>query len=301
MAETEILIEPFRLRGTINWPVRANALAVFAQDSGSSRLSPRDMEVVQQFAGRGAATFLFDLLTRAADFSTPARNRFKGGNVIFTDRRYAGRRLAHELIRYKGDNPVVLALPRGGVVVAAEVAAALDAPLDLVLVRKIGVPIQPELAMGAVVDGARPHIIRNEDIIDDARISETEFNRVCEAELLEIERRRSRYLADRPRAAVTDRMVIVVDDGIATGATVRAALEAILERGPKWLLLAIPVAPPAVLDELADVTDEIVCLQTDERFYAIGLYYEDFRQVSDAEVIELLNKARAPGESASRA
>jgi putative phosphoribosyl transferase len=212
--------------------------------------------------------------------------------VIYTDRRDAGRRLAHELIRFKGDNPVVLALPRGGVVVAAEVAAALDAALDLVLVRKIGVPIQPELAMGAVVDGARPHIIRNEDIIDEARISEAEFSRVCKAELLEIERRRSRYLSDRPRADVTDRVVIVVDDGIATGATVRAALEAILERKPKWLVLAVPVAPPDALEDLADVTDEIVCLQSPEHFYALGLYYEDFRQVGDAEVIALLNSAR---------
>ncbi len=220
--------------------------------------------------------------------------------MIYTDRRDAGRRLAHELIRYKGDNPVVLALPRGGAVVAAEVAAALDAPLDLVLVRKIGVPIQPELAMGAVVDGARPHVIRNEDIIDEAGISESEFNRVCEAELLEIERRRSRYLADRARAVVTDRVVIVVDDGIATGATVRAALEAILERGPKWLVLGVPVAPTVALDELADVTDEIVCLQPEEHFYALGLYYEDFRQVGDAEVVELLNKARAPDGSPSR-
>jgi predicted phosphoribosyltransferase len=214
--------------------------------------------------------------------------------MIYKDRRDAGRRLARELAHYKKDEPVVLALPRGGVVVAAEIADALDAPLDLVLVRKIGVPSQPELAMGAVVDGSRPHVIRNEDIVVATGISEDAFEQVCQAELSEIERRRKLYLADRPRADIKDRVVIIVDDGIATGATTRAALEAIRERNPSKLVLAVPVAPTSSLEELNGLADEIVSLQSHEPFYAIGLYYEDFRQVSDDEVIDILSKSRSP-------
>ncbi len=213
--------------------------------------------------------------------------------MIYKDRSDAGRRLARALLPYAKDFPVVLALPRGGVIVAAEIAAELDAPLDLLLVRKIGVPFQPELAMGAVVDGGRPHIIRNEDIISHAGVSERDFHRVCEAELTELDRRRDLYLAGRPRVDVAGRVVIVVDDGIATGATVRAALEAIHERNPRRVVLATPVAPTRTLEELSEVTDDIVCLQSHETFYAIGLYYDDFRQVSDDEVIGILSKAQA--------
>ena len=220
--------------------------------------------------------------------------------MIYRDRRDAGQRLARELAHYKKDEPVVLALPRGGVVVAAEIADALDAPLDLILVRKIGVPYQPELAMGALVDGRRPHIIRNDDIIAYSGISEEDFDRVCKAELSEIDRRGKVYLADRSRANVTGRVVIVVDDGIATGATTRAALEAIREQRPKWLVLAVPVAPTSTLDELSGLPDEIVCLQSHEPFYAIGLYYDDFRQVSDREVIDILSNARKPEATISR-
>ena len=220
--------------------------------------------------------------------------------MIYRDRRDAGQRLARELARYKKDEPVVLALPRGGAVVAAEIADALDAPLDLILVRKIGVPYQPELAMGALVDGRRPHIIRNDDIIAYSGISEEDFDRVCKAELSEIDRRGKLYLADRSRANVTGRVVIVVDDGIATGATTRAALEAIREQRPKWLVLAVPVAPTSTLDELSGLPDEIVCLQSHEPFYAIGLYYDDFRQVSDREVIDILSNARKPEATISR-
>ena len=220
--------------------------------------------------------------------------------MIYRDRRDAGQRLARKLVHYKKDEPVVLALPRGGVVVAAEIADALDAPLDLILVRKIGVPYQPELAMGALVDGRRPHIIRNDDIIAYSGISEEDFDRVCKAELSEIDRRGKLYLADRSRANVTGRVVIVVDDGIATGATTRAALEAIREQRPKWLVLAVPVAPTSALDELSGLPDEIVCLQSHEPFYAIGLYYDDFRQVSDREVIDILSNARKPEATISR-
>jgi predicted phosphoribosyltransferase len=206
----------------------------------------------------------------------------------FVDRTDAGRQLAKALARYKAQRPVVLALPRGGVPVAAEVATALDAPLDLILVRKIGVPFQPELAMGAVVDGGKPMIVRNEDVIKLTGVSEQEFNATCDQQLAEIERRRKLYLGDRPHPKLSGRIVIVVDDGIATGATTRAALHATRMRKPSKLVLAIPVAPTATLKELRGEADDIVCLEDYEDFGAIGLFYSDFAQVSDTEVIEIL-------------
>ncbi|MCC6949728.1 MAG: phosphoribosyltransferase [Bradyrhizobiaceae bacterium] len=217
----------------------------------------------------------------------------------FTDRADAGRRLAASLAKFKSDCPVILALPRGGVPVAAEIAAALEAPLDLILVRKIGVPYQPELAMGAVVDGSQPIIVRNEDVIRLTGVSEEEFQVVCQTELAEIERRRRRYLGNRPHPQVEGRCAIVVDDGIATGATIRAALRATRMRNPRTLMLAVPVAPTSTLAELRNEADEIVCLEDYEPFGAIGLFYSDFRQVSDEEVIAML--ARFPmQESAAR-
>ena len=208
----------------------------------------------------------------------------------FIDRTDAGRQLAKALARYKNQRPVVLALPRGGVPVAAEVATALDAPLDLVLVRKIGVPSQPELAMGAVVDGADPVIVRNEEVIQLCGVSETDFNAICDEQLAEIERRRKVYLGDRPHPNFSGRTVIVVDDGIATGATTRAALHAISMRKPSKLVLAVPVAPTETLKKLQGEADDIVCLEDYEDFGAIGLFYSDFRQVSDTEVIALLDR-----------
>ena len=154
----------------------------------------------------------------------------------FNDRSDAGRKLAKALATYKKQQPVILALPRGGVPVAAEVCAALNAPLDLVLVRKVGVPFQPELAMGAVVDGATPIIVRNEDVIQAANINEATFNAVCDAELCEIEQRRQRYLGTRDRVEVAGHTAIVIDDGIATGATMKAALHAIRARRPQTLV-----------------------------------------------------------------
>ena len=210
----------------------------------------------------------------------------------FKDRVEAGRRLALALRKFRGQEITVLALPRGGVPVAAEVAAALHAPLDLVLVRKIGVPMQPELAMGAVVDGADPHVVRNEDVIRLSDVSEGEFATIRDRELLEIERRRRTYLKDRDRADIAGRVVIVVDDGIATGATIRAALQSVRPRGPKRLVLAVPVAPTDTLGELREEADEIVCLEEYESFGAIGSYYRDFRQVDDQEVADIL--ARFP-------
>jgi putative phosphoribosyl transferase len=213
--------------------------------------------------------------------------------MSFRNRVEAGRQLAKALAAYKNQHPVVLALPRGGVPVAAEIATALDAPLDLVLVRKIGVPFQPELAMGAVVDGREPLVVRNENVIELAGISEADFAAVRDQELAEIERRRKLYLGDRPHPEIKGHTAIVVDDGIATGATTRAALRAIRQREPRKLVLAVPVAPTQSLAELRGDADDIVCLEDYEDFGAIGFYYADFRQISDAQVIELLANAKA--------
>ncbi len=206
----------------------------------------------------------------------------------FENRSEAGQKLGDALSSYKGQHPVILALPRGGVPVAAEVAAALEAPLDLILVRKIGVPSQPELAMGAVVDGGTPVIVRNEDVIRSEGIDEAQFKAVCDGELTEIERRRKRYLGSRERVNVTDRITIVIDDGIATGATTRAALRATRMRNPKKLILAVPVAPSESIVAMREEADEVVCLEDHGFFGAISFYYEEFQQVSDEEVIEIL-------------
>ncbi len=214
----------------------------------------------------------------------------------FADRVDAGRQLAKALVRYQGQDVVVLALPRGGVPVAAQVAEALRAPLDLILVRKIGVPMQPELAMGAIADGSAPLIVRNEEVIQLANVDEDEFRSVCDAERAEIERRRELYLGDRKRVDVAGRVAIVVDDGIATGATTRAALRATRARKPKKLGLAVPVAPTESLRDMQTEADEVVCLEDHQAFGAIGYYYADFRQTSDREVTDALARF-APAET----
>jgi predicted phosphoribosyltransferase len=219
--------------------------------------------------------------------------------MSFKDRSEAGKKLARALSKYKDRRPVILALPRGGVPVASEVATALNAPLDLVLVRKVGVPFQPELAMGAVVDGGNPIIVRNEDVIRMAGIDEAEFKSVCEAELAEIERRRRLYLGGRQRVDVAGCTAIVIDDGVATGATTRAALQAVRARNPETLVLGVPVAPTESLAALREEVDDLVCLEDHEFFGAIGLYYRDFRQISDEEVIAMV--ARFPVRKAGSA
>ncbi|MDX1606031.1 MAG: phosphoribosyltransferase [Candidatus Competibacterales bacterium] len=216
---------------------------------------------------------------------------------IFEDRIEAGRLLAERLIDRHYVNPVVLALPRGGVPVAAEVAWVLGAPLDLVLVRKIGLPYQPELALAAVVDGPEPQVVFNEDIRRYAGVSDAQFERLKAAELVELERRRRMYLQGRARVSIKDATAIVIDDGIATGATMRAALRGQRRNHPLKLVLAVPVAPPDTLAALRREVDELVCLETPEPFMAIGMFYRDFTQTRDEEVIELL--ARYPPPAAS--
>lgn len=211
----------------------------------------------------------------------------------FKDRRTAGRALGDHLKKMGLADPVVLAMPRGGVPVAVEIALALHAPIDLVLVRKIGAPFQPELAAGAVVDGDKPEIVVNEEVVRLAGITRDYINDQAKDELAEIERRRHVYLEGRPRVPLEGRTLVLVDDGIATGASARAALAALRRKNPRKLILAVPVAPADTVERLKDDVDEVVCLATPEPFYAIGMHYDDFHQVPDDEVIRLLNEAAA--------
>ncbi len=215
--------------------------------------------------------------------------------ILFRDRADAGQQLARRLADRKTLKPIILALPRGGVLVAAEVAQALAAPLDLVLVRKLGVPMQPELAMGAVADGPEPIIIRNEYIIRQAGITEAEIEAACERQLAEIERRRKRYLGARRRLSLDDRVVIVIDDGVATGSTMLAALRAVRRQSPRHLILAAPVASSEANETLRPEADEIVCLEQPAYFDSIGSFYLDFHQLSDDEVVEALERHARSG------
>jgi len=210
----------------------------------------------------------------------------------FRDRADAGRRLAAALSSYRQEDCLVLALPRGGVPVADEVAQSLAAPMDLLLVRKIGAPWHPEFAIGAVVDGGAPIIVRNDDILRATGVSESEFKKICALELEEIERRRRLYLQGSQPLDPKGHIAIVIDDGIATGATVRAALRAVRKRDPKKLILAVPVAPRAAIAELRPEVDDIVCLATPEPFGAVGYFYSNFDQVSDSEVIAIMARYR---------
>jgi putative phosphoribosyl transferase len=210
--------------------------------------------------------------------------------MLFSDRRDAGRQLAARLASLRGSDPVVLALPRGGVPIGAEIAKTLDAVLDVVLVRKIGVPFEPELALGAIVDGETPELLIDDQLMALLAVPERHVEQQRIRQLKEIERRRRLYVEGRPPIAVAGRTAIVVDDGIATGYTMRAALSAIRRRGPQQLVLAVPVAPPETIAALAAAVDEIVCLATPDQFGAIGQFYADFRQIEDAEVIALLRE-----------
>lgn len=217
----------------------------------------------------------------------------------FPDRTEAGRRLAEQLKRFKDQHPVVLALPRGGVPVGYEVAKALEAPLDLVLVRKIGAPFQPELAIGAVVDGERPELVLNRDMIAEYGIPQSYVESERQRQLEEIERRRQLYFAGRARAPIRDRTAIVIDDGIATGATMEAALHATRRAGPKRLVLAVPVAPPDTIERLRPQVDEVVCLMMPAFLGAIGSFYRDFHQLRDEDVTELLQQAAQWAETST--
>lgn len=210
----------------------------------------------------------------------------------FKDREEAGRLLAAELEQYKGDRDVVvLALPRGGVPIGYEVALALEAPLDVFLVRKLGVPGQEEFAMGAIASGGVR--VLNESVVRTLGLDERTIAAVAAEEERELERREREYRRDRPELDVVGRKVILVDDGLATGATMKAAAIALRELGPDRIVVAVPVAARETCDEFREVVDEVVCAHTPEPFRAVGLWYEDFSQTTDDEVKALLASAPA--------
>ena len=208
----------------------------------------------------------------------------------FENRQDAGRQLARKLRERNFDNPVILALPRGGVPVAYEVANALGAPMDLLFVKKIGAPGWPEYGIGAVVDGANPQIVLTEEIVRQLRPSPDYIEAEMQRQLKEIARRRLIYLGDRQPIDLKDRTVIIVDDGIATGGTVKAALKGVRKNQPRKIILAVPVAPRDTLEELSDQCDEIICLYTPTPFGAVGSFYRDFGQTGDSEVISLMSR-----------
>jgi predicted phosphoribosyltransferase len=209
----------------------------------------------------------------------------------FHDRRDAGRRLASELRAYAHRRDVlVLALPRGGVPIGYEVADALDAPLDVFVVRKLGLPWHEELAMGAIASGGVR--ILDQNLIRIARVSDAQIADVTAAEQAELERRERQYRGGRPFPDLHGLTVILVDDGLATGSTMRAAVEALRLEGPSRIVVAVPLAAPETCAAFRDIADEIVCAETPEPFLAVGRWYDDFSQTTDEEVHDLLERAR---------
>jgi len=210
--------------------------------------------------------------------------------MLFRDRREAGRLLASRLAAYRNRPEVlVLALPRGGVPVAFEVARVLNAPLDIFLVRKLGVPGHEELAMGAIASGGVR--VLNEDLVRALNIQPAVIETIAAKELQELERRERRYRGKRPPPEVRGRTVILIDDGLATGSTMRAAVAALRQQGPAKIVVAVPVGAPETCAEFEEEADETVCARTPVPFYAVGLWYGDFSQTTDEEVHDLLERA----------
>lgn len=210
--------------------------------------------------------------------------------IQFADRSEAGRYLATKLARYANRADVlVLALPRGGVPVAFEVARLLQVPLDIFVVRKLGVPGHEEMAMGAIASGGVR--VLNRDVVEQLQISEAEIEQAAAMEQAELERREALYRGNRPRSQVRGCTVILVDDGLATGASMRAAVTALKQLDPRQIVVAVPTAARSTCEEFEDEVDEVVCAITPEPFFAVGLWYEDFSQTTDEEVRDLLEKA----------
>lgn len=217
--------------------------------------------------------------------------------IFFRDRVDAGQRLAKELARFKDQQPAILALPRGGVPVGFEVARALNAPLDVILVRKLGSPISPELAIGAIAEGDGVEPVIDDRIVAELDVEKTYIEAEIERQKREIVRRQRLYTAARPVLDLRAATAIVIDDGIATGATMQAALRAARKRQPQKLILAVPVAPEETIERLRRDVDEVVCLSAPIDFGAVGLFYADFSPVEDEVVIGLLKRAALPRSS----
>ena len=209
---------------------------------------------------------------------------------MFADREDAGRQLAERLMHLKDEHPVVLGLPRGGVVVAAQVAGELDAPLDVLIVRKLGAPFQPELAVGAVIDRQEPLRVLNDDLIAALGVDDAYIEQETQRQIVEARRRQEAYRRGRAGEEIVGRTVIVVDDGVATGATVKAALGAMKRSEASRLVLAVPVAPPDTIEQLGRLVDELHCLHAPVNFRAVGQFYQQFAQTGDEEVIALLDE-----------
>jgi putative phosphoribosyl transferase len=219
--------------------------------------------------------------------------------MLFQDRAHAGRVLAARLAAYAGRPDVlVLALPRGGVPVAYEVARALHAPLDVFIVRKLGVPGREELAMGAIATGGVR--VLNDEVVEALDIPEDVIDATAEAERRELVRRERLYRGDRPPPDVRGRVVILIDDGLATGSTMRAAVAALRRLGPARIIVAVPVASADTCEDLSAEVDDVVCSRTPEPFHAVGLWYDDFTQTTDEEVHELLERAAEESAPAAR-
>ncbi len=212
------------------------------------------------------------------------------GKLRFRDREDAGQQLGAELRSYAKERPIVIAVPAGGVPVGFEVARALGAPLDVWVVKKIGVPWHPELGVGAIAEGGQLSISRS--LIDDIGLTGVELAQATETKRREVAEQVKKLRSDRLRPVVRGRMVVLVDDGIDTGGTILAAIEAIRAENPKLIVLAVPVAPPNVLGQLGARVDRLVCLHTPTDLHAIGLWYDDFPPVPDEYVVQLLERAR---------
>jgi putative phosphoribosyl transferase len=238
-----------------------------------------------RYAGTGAGA-LWDAATDAAGIAMRRK-------LMFEDRAEAGRLLAERFAAMALQDPVVLALPRGGVPVGAQIAEALAAPLDVAFVRKIGAPEQPELAVGAIADGTEPEIVLNHTAVEELGLSEDYIAMQAARELAVIERRRDEYAALRPAVEFTGRAVIVVDDGVATGMTMQAALRHIRRRAPSRLIAVAPVVSREALAMLRNEADDVVCLGSPRGFGSVGSFYRTFTQVSDEAVAELLKQAAA--------